>query len=169
MIEIIGLLVIIVVLFYIWTDGSKDNEGKIIDSIICLVFPLVLTFIVGMFLSLAFTPVEVGRINHQIDIISLRNESNINGNFVLGSGYVNNIQRFYTYYKDPERGGYRQTWFQADNCDIFQDGNKYITWQNIVYRQSKYILIWPKITWKEDTRYDIHVPTNTIISTFNLN
>ena len=137
------------------------------------IFAFLLTaFVSGMLCGIATIPfgvVEVSRVNHVSPVFSLRNVSSIEGNFYLGSGYIRGTENYYMFTKD-ERGGFVRTQIPSYNCIIFQDNdtNPHLSWQTVTYRVPKYCFVWPEFRESKDTKYDIHVPKNTIIQEFKV-
>jgi len=135
-----------------------------------VISPLV-TIMICLGLSMIIKPVEIGRVNCQENIYSIKNVDGLAGSFCLGSGYISSREYYYVFAKEND-GSFHRISLKSSDSYLFQDENTkpYIFWQQITYRPSYWIHIWPrKFNWTEDSVYSIHVPTNTIIQEFKVN
>lgn len=172
MITIILLSIIIAILYeVVWSDKYLDNGSKIfmsflLSTTLCAVAGLIVFGILGIFDSAA---VEHSRNNKECNIYSIHNDNTIQGSFCLGSVTISGVENYYTFSKD-NRGGLQRVTLNVNNCFLFQDDNKrpHISWQTITYRPSKWVYVGPTNEWNSDTKYDIHIPENSVIQKFEV-
>jgi hypothetical protein len=115
--------------------------------------------------------IETARVNCEQRIYSLRNLDTVSGAFFLGSGGIGYTEYYAMFIADNRGGLYRVT-VNANEANIFQtDSGQHprLFWQQVYYKPNPWLIIWPKIQWMQNTRYDIIVPTNTVIEQYRLN
>lgn len=108
----------------------------------------------------------VGVEKERIELISLRDDSDLSGRFFLGSGFINSTE-YYFYYSQANNGGYIPGKIPVDNVTIFEDQteNAYI-----IVLKPKFIN--PVSYWialiPNETMYEVHVPPGTILRQFSI-
>jgi len=143
---------------------------KLCCSFLMFIFLTVIVSLITLFIgAMSDSMVEYKRVDQRISVYSLRNESGVNGSFFLGSGNISRTEYYYTFIRDA-RGGYERFKIQSSICYLFQDENEspYISWQDVYYRPPKWLLIWPSFSNMRQTKYDIHIPENTIIQKYEI-
>jgi len=149
---------------------SEDIADFIILSCLGSVMLSIAAMVIFPIVSYNYPPIEKRRIDHKVEIYSLRNTENLQGQFFfLGGGYIDQQEYYYMFIKD-EKGGFNRFKLEASNSTIYQDADEtpYVYWQEIVTATS------PQVTWFNiesihNTLYELHVPKNTIIQQFKVN
>lgn len=123
-----------------------------------------------------FTFIYVDSANYPIreywrcNIVSLRNDESIQGRFILGSGFIDNKQIYYTYYQYSDNNEYKQYELDAHKTIIQEIDNE--PPQMIAYGRdlSNYNRFWCLIKPEENvSQYQLKVPKGTIIKEFKVN
>ena len=169
MLEIIIIILSLCWLVDIWCpDGCRYDwvENILLTTLCAFVSAIVLGIVLAI--SAQFM-IETNREDCRCNIYSLRNDSSIQGQFFLGSGYINQEQNYYYFWKN-NRGGICQGNIETKNVELFQDENvtPYMSWQNIHYRMNKWLWTYPKFVDTKDTKHDFHIPSNSIIMEFKV-
>lgn len=163
----------IYILIKVWNDKNvfSDLCDKFGISLISFLMLGAITFSV-IFGSLMIWPIETSRDNVSSDIYSMKNISGIEGQFCLGSGNIRSEEYYYMFQKYND-GGLHRIELRSSDCIIYQDDNTnpHVSWQIIHYRPSYwayYGQLILNITIKNNTMYDIHIPTNSVVMKFNV-
>lgn len=98
---------------------------------------------------------------HYLYIYSLKNKSDVYGNFFLGSGTVSETEYYYFYYKSNY--GYERHKLSTNDVSIVENDN---TRPRIVERIRTYKGKYFKWEDKSTEKYIMYVPTGTIIRQF---
>jgi hypothetical protein len=112
--------------------------------------------------------VEFNRVNYSKPIFSLKNQSEISGAFILGTGSFEG-QEVYTYFYQDNRGAFCKENINTRFACLFEKENivPTIYWQEVFYCSSRWIF--PiRLESSEYTKRDIYVPCGTIIQKFNI-
>lgn len=167
MILIIAIILCLLVSYAIY----KDNLGfsaTIALSLLVSIFIISFSLVISSALSTEYK-LEISRDNFSKSIYSIKNTQEVHGQFYLGSGYVNSSEYYYMF--ENQGGGLHRISLKSDGCYVFQDATNgaYLSWQRIYYRASRWVSIWPHFYQTEDSIYYIHVPTNTVVESFQIN
>lgn len=140
-------------------EYSTHYSGWIFKAILA-------SIIVCVFVRFMSThPTDI-REEHYRYIKSLKNNIEIDGGFVLGSGSIENIEYYYFFYKSEL--GYKRGKLQVSKCSIVEtsEKNPEIVRRVQCYEQNGFIK-WSCTEIDFDT-YIIYVPENTVIEKFKV-
>lgn len=170
MIELLGIATIFI-LFTCILLRKKNREMIILDGILGFMLTVFLTFTIGIITGGFLGETEKSRETYTTPIYSLRNQLQIEGQFSLGSGFVDSQEHYYFFTKD-NRGSYQAFHAKACNAYIFEDEEKtpYARWQTVHYVPSIWVCYFTRKIFDryEDTALDLHVPKNTIIQEYKV-
>lgn len=124
---IIGMIVCLAWIIYVFCDSWNGWVEKILLSILVILGSFLFTFTVLIVSSVIVT--NCAEINYNVvsdtKIIALKDNQNINGNFYIMGGYVN--ENLYYYYATETEFGYKTEKVMADNAYIkYTDGETHI-------------------------------------------
>jgi len=105
MLQIILVLVYLALLVWTWLPDWYYNWTDNLFSTMMLTLLLAFLMFFNLGMAIMISRVEVGRSDATCYIYSLRNEAEINGQFFIGSGYINQRQRYFYFWKN-DRGGF---------------------------------------------------------------
>ena len=97
------------------------------------------------------------------EIVSIKDNSEIEGNFILGTGGISEKQYYYFYKKLGE--GYKIDKLECSDCIIFEENIQSGYINKIETMPTKYKSI---IMFGKQTEYHIYIPEGSIIKQFNL-
>ena len=147
----IGLLALILIIAFIafLNSGCEDPTSGGTSGVAFVLLGVFLPFLISFTVNF-----NKEYTKHVCDIISIRRESETSGMFFLGSGYVEETQYYFYYYKTAK--GYKLDKQKVKNTYIIEDNS--VT--PCVY----------EIKEKDafDSYYTIYVPEGTIVTTFTL-
>ena len=156
---------------YSWT---KDCYWEWFEIIF---FPLIIgiacLFVSAGIITLLYCnfKIEDHRVQNTVQIYSIKNTSEIHGDFCLGSGSIDSSEYYYAFQKYPDNSLKRIS-FRVEDSFLYQDTTNgevpYVDWQTIVYRAPKWLSFWPHFYTEDRTYYYVHVPTNTVVEQFQI-
>lgn len=137
-------------------------------SMACLLCSGLIGFVLFLFIFVNIAPKEEFRTNGSCPIYSLNSQDVVKGSFCLGSGSINS-QEYYRTFLKTSRGGYERFEVSANSAEIFLSDAEppKVSWQDVTYVYPKWFTFW-KIHSQKRTKYDLTVPSNTIIQKFEL-
>ena len=121
---VISLIIIYIIFYKKEKDKCKEiNEKECayeygILCVLIFLFALGMVFVFSWSIFSSIQNKEFVEVE-SIEIYSITNDSQINGNFALGSGTINE-KMYYIYYKQGENGGYIIDKIQSDNIEIIE-------------------------------------------------
>jgi len=116
----------------------------------------------------AIHEIEIGRVDHFREIVSVRNQNDLGGQFFLGSGHVDSREYYYFFAKTDNHSLIREK-IPSANCEIFQTNelSPRVTWQVVTYKLPSWFC--PiEVKSYEETHRNLVVPEDTIIEEFEL-
>ena len=150
------LLIAGIILFFVAVvEGTHDIWG--IDEVKMAVAGI-LTFLSSLSLTLAICCTSKAYEQYEkfiCNILSIRNESGVEGSFCLGSGYVKDTQ-YYLYYHQTDKG-IKMDKVEADKTYIIETNDRVPCIYEIKNRGDYYSF------------YELYVPENTLILSYTLN
>lgn len=161
---ILIILFVIGIIYGIYTTG---------EVFMCVIPPMFLSVVIGLILTIAshILSKESAREDYKQNIYSLSNQTGIKGSFVLGSGNINTIEKYYTFTRNS-KGGYERFVIDTNSVilyqDVKEDENPYFFAQEITYTPPEWLVPKGWFIRKNMTTYDFHVPVNTIIEKFEV-
>lgn len=170
MLEILYLSVLLFLFVkFLFFPQSWENWG---DRIFVTVMTLLIgAFAYGLIFSSSFNVFkkETSRIDNFAQIYSLSNGMTTQGSFVLGSGQVNSVEKYFTFIKDSD-GGFRRFSVNANSGRLFlrDDMAPQLHWQTVQYGAPKWLSISGLWTSEEFTSADIICPSSTLIQKFEV-
>lgn len=146
----------------------KDDAGLFIFSMFLWTALTAFVCVFSLPIAVVIFGRETSRINNEKLIFSLKSENLPQGNFVLGSGQINAQTQYYYFCKDG-RGAYYQENLAAQDCFIFENDEvaPKIKWQTVTYSLPKWVSFFD-ISRQVNTKYDLIVPSNTVIQKFEV-
>lgn len=163
------IFIAIVVLLVKETSGFWDFFGKLIFLNFISFAILYAACVFFATLSYPFSPKKVER--EWCEIVSLGSQSQINGNFTLGSGYIDS-ERCYFFYQKLSDGSMIERKYRSDNTFIVEsNGEPKFTW-NKVTTEFKWTWCFLLFFDFSEVTYDgwtLHIPKNSVIKEFHPN
>lgn len=168
------LFYLLIVIAIYWCYTIYDIADNFVEFLIWSAVAFLLCIFCGSMLLCGLgnllTKHELDREDFHANIYSLKENSELHGSFYLGSGYIDSNSYFYTFTKN-ERGGYSRWKTREDSAIIYQDVKEneqpFVSWQKINYKSPNWLFPF-NVFDCEITRYDIHVPANTIIEKYKV-
>lgn len=122
----------------------------------------IVTFVLSGIL-VGFTKIETKEVIRTVPIVSLDRSNTTTGHFTLGTGTISNQVKYF-YYTKTKDGGYRLDSINADSTTLYEDDRE----DGVIAVRSKTEI--PEKSWwqftfmncEEFTKYELHVPKNTI-------
>lgn len=146
------------------------KTGEIFLSVMPTALLSILMWVALMIVSQVLSK-ESAREDYKQNIYSLSNQTSVKGSFVLGSGNINSVEKYYTFIRNSN-GGYERFIIDTGNVILYQDieGDNipYYFAQQITYSPPEWLTPKGWFTTKKMTTYDFHVPVNTIIDKFEV-
>ena len=163
---IIGLVVCIIVIVDIVKDWSNSWLEKILYSILSLIATIVVVLMVLVIPSIItseYSEVEYKMISDE-KIVALKDNQNINGDFYIMGGYVD--EDLYYYYATETEFGYGMEKIKASNSYIkHTDKETHIERYVGDFKNKKsYLFGFPMY----NDRYIIYCPDGTVTNEFNV-
>lgn len=156
-----GFSVIMALIVYYALD--MDCSDALIDKIAGILVPSII-IAVGIFgIWAECTATYEKQETLYAEIVSIKDNIEIEGNFILGTGGISEKQYYYFYKKLGE--GYKIDKLECSDCIIFEEkiqGGYISKIENI---PTKYKAI---IAFREPPEYHIYIPEGSIIKQFNL-
>ena len=162
------MIFILISIFLFIKFFELDKGSDLEDKIYCLTFGGLIGCVVGFtILALLNDIYPTVSYSKNVPIVSLRNSSNIEGNFVLGTGRIDS-KNYYVIYIVLKNNSYKK-YYVPDNAPIneISCGDAYM---KITYSKVKNGW-WKKLCFNDNTKienYELFVPKNTIITKFEL-
>lgn len=155
------LLILLLIPFSVY-KLHKTDEGMWLFSI-----PLTFIGLITVTGIAEHNKFETHRDNYEVPIFSLKVNTELHGNFFLGTGSINSNTQYYYYVKD-DRGGYIINNSSIYNTVLFETNKEEpnVSWQKIYYDVSRWLVPWNP-TSSEDTKYDLTVPVGTIVKEYH--
>lgn len=168
MITLLLTLLFISTLIHIIINRNKLFYGDISLESIVLVAMYAIAVVAVLACGLGLQT-EISRQDIKIPILSLNNKSTIDGSFLLGTGQIQSTEYYFMFSKRQDERIERLQ-LPVNNSFVLQKENvsPYVCYQVVTYRYSKWVHLWPKLTWTQRTTYDIIVPPNTVIEKYNV-
>ena len=167
----VGFVALIACIFaFAESEDELNGKAAVGIAISTLLLLVISAFGIGIICTDMDTYEAVG--NTQ-EIVSLQDNSQVSGRgrrFYVSID-TNNI---YTYYYQLENGGYKQGQVSADKTVIYEEENceKPVVQEYVTYKRhttlTSILLFSGEQDKQVDSRYEIHVPTGTILQEFNL-
>lgn len=163
---IIGFVVFIALIIYTFSDGCWDLFEKFLVSFMTLVATFFLSFIVlllGSACTSAVAEVEYEMIS-DTQIIALKDNQNVSGNFYIMGGYVD--EDLYYYYATETQFGYKTEKVKADTSYIkYTNGETHIEeYEPKFTNKCAYIFGFPL----QLNRHIIYCPDGTVANEFKI-
>ncbi len=163
---IIGWIIASVIMINAICDEWNDLGSKIVYSMLALITSTIVSFLVCFFVSLMMSSfVEFDyNIVSKTNIIALKDNQNVDGNFYLMGGYID--EDLYYYYATETEFGYKTEKIKADNAYIkYTDGKTCIEkYKGEPTNESVHFWGFPTC----DYQYIIYVPEGTVTNEFNV-
>lgn len=165
---IIGLVIFIMMTVKLCCDGWYSWTEKFLISLANLIITIFATILVVVFVSgIVSSCAEVDYdMESDTKIIALKDNQNVNGNFYIMGGYVD--ENLYYYYATETEFGYKTEKVRADSSYIkYTDGethiekyepefvNDYVYLFALPMQLSRYIIYCPEGTVTNDFRIDL--------------
>ena len=163
---IIGLVVCIVVIIYIFGDGCWDLLEKFLASLMTLFFAFLLSFSVLYLGSVCIS--FIADVEYEIasdtQIIALKDNQNVGGSFYIMGGYVN--EDLYYYYATETEFGCKVEKIKSENSYIkYTDGNTHIEkYKPKFVNEFAYLFGLPV----QPSRHIIYCPKGTVTNEFRV-
>lgn len=163
---IIGFVVFIALIIYTFSDGCWDLFEKFLVSFMTLVATFFLSFIVlllGSACTSAVAEVEYEMIS-DTQIIALKDNQNVSGNFYIMGGYVD--EDLYYYYATETEFGYKTEKVKSENVYIkYTDGETHIEkYKPKFVNEFAYLFGFPM----QLSRHIIYCPEGTVTNEFRV-
>lgn len=165
--------IIIFAIFGILYKFIFDSDDELFEKILGVIAVSFVGFLVGGFIwiviGISAPKIEkIGKTKHKI--AALKDKESVNGNFFLGSGYIQGSMQFFLY-EEIKTNQFVLQRFHPSDVVIVEDIIK-----NDPYYLIKYQIPDPKWKWngwgmKMNARvngYEIHIPKGTIKHEYNL-
>ena len=169
MLFLILLFLIGIVIAYFYRYKNK----KFITEDLCLIFFIALLASMILFLvftvsNVIFTDKELYEEKRVCNIVSLRDHSNMSGNFILGTGYIDE-KAYYSAYVYVGDNSYKKVRYEVDKTYIKETDQKVPHIKKKIFIRNIGSWFYPTILALKRHKYIIVVPENTIIKEFKLN
>lgn len=170
----ITLLIPLIVAFHAVRYEYRKNS-PLLEIFFSLFAALLLSGLVVGLINV-FTFVYVDSISYptreywRCNIVSLRDDKNIQGDFTIGSGFINNKQVYYIYYKYSNNNEYRQYELEVNKTIIQETDNEspqLIAYGRDVSNYNRLLCLVKPGNYI--SQYQLKVPKNTIIKEFKVN
>lgn len=163
---IVGLVVAIAIIIFAWRNEWYDWGEKISCSIGVLIAFFAISLIVCLIASKITSCCAEVKYNIVSDtkIVALKDNQNVDGNFYILGGYVD--EDLYYYYATETEFGYKTEKIKADNAYIkYTDGESHIEkYEGDFVNECTYFWGFPMY----DYRYIIYCPKGTVTNEFNV-
>lgn len=165
LIILLGLLLSFLVYFI-----SKNNEDAVYTFFITCVICVFIGFIVSV---LIIQEMHENDKSHYVKdyehIYAIKTNTSIDGNFFIGTGKINSINRYIVFMKTEDDGMYQKS-FDIDSCIVYECDTispqvKYI-YKTIRNQKYKKWLLFPN--YNSFHKYHIYVPKNSIYYNYNV-
>jgi hypothetical protein len=167
----LGLIVLAIQLVYYYVSEKRKDKRVYLEDVGVGLFWISAVGVI--ILALNFPVSDSWRVEtHRTDCVShirtLTLHSSDNGSFFLGTGTIKGKEYYYSYAK-TERGTYVRVQLPTKSVELVLDDirSPQMQWQEIQYRQSYWWSFIP-VSSTSRTKYDIIVPTSTIIQKFEV-
>lgn len=163
---IIGLIVSIVVTVFNFCDYLLDWFEKFFFSFLELILSIAISFLVLLGVSAivsCFAEVDYNMVS-DTKIIALKDNQNVNGNFYIMGGYVD--EELYYYYATETEFGYKTEKVSAENSYIKYTNEETHIEEYEVEFVNDYVY-WFAMPMQLD-RYIIYCPEGTVTNEFNV-
>lgn len=173
-----------VVSFYIYKRNKANSntysyEEDLVDKFFSYFFVfLIIPFVSVLFYILLFLSVKTFTSNtiyktEKQEIVSINRNNSLNGNFFIGSGYINS-QKVYVVMKKLGNGRYQEENLPQDTVIIEEEGLEYPYFSYRVVDSSK-SSFYNVVSFETEPLYnnyisniELHVPKNTIIKDIHI-
>lgn len=170
MLSIIYIVISLIVCSLIFYKTCKKEcvSVSLFAFFVSVMFSCLIGLILFLSISSGISPTEISRKDGSCPIYSLNSQDVVRGNFCLGTGYIN-TQEYYRTFLKTSRGSYERFEVSVNNAEIFLSDSEppKLSWQDIVYAYPRWFIFW-SITQETRSKYDLTVPSNTIIQKFEL-
>ena len=157
---------IVAVISFILNYQEMDKEDSI-DWLLNTIFSSFIGGAVGGVIGALtlFIPKDTELKVLEYQIVSLQDNSDINGRFFLGSGYIKQDMQYTFYYKSKD--GFRLKQVKSDKAVInYSDNPRVIRYKDVPI--DGWYNNWLANGYKPSERYKIYVPKGTIKTNYNL-
>ncbi len=158
------LLLIILICFLVWIWIGKEISC---DDKVFLSFILTMVISgIALTIGLTYQP-EIKRENVYLEIYSLKNSTSVEGSFTLGSGYIQETENYFVFYKDAD-GAFRRWSAPVRDCRLFlKNETPFIHYQKVTCK-SPFWLTYISPSEETTTLFNMVVPENTLVQKFEV-
>jgi len=154
----------------IWMLVAESKTETKMGEVSLIIFGVLLA---GLIISLKLNPPQTEKKTTERSIISLYNESEVNGKFFrLGSGWIEETEYYFMFTQNADKS-YSRIKIKVNSTKIFQENNvqpKIIQYSTITYRRPYRLLGIPmqREVLNTDVTYSLIVPVGTIVEQFKV-
>lgn len=164
-----GLLILLGIVFivtFIW--AWIDTYGEFIGSVIAGAVASIVLFVIAVVIVLV-TPFETHKVLEEtVSVYSIKDTSKINGQFVLGSGTIDEKQYFYFV---SEREGFKSIGKVKTDFSRIKEGNykkPYMKKYKYEYDNKFVRFMLGKTVFIKENSYDFYLPENTVTQEYKV-
>ncbi|MFA5299625.1 MAG: hypothetical protein WC389_15660 [Lutibacter sp.] len=161
---IIGLSIGLIasILIVISMEGKyADAEDYILSGLICLVISVIISTVIAFSL-----PVQTKEVIDEFEIVTLQDNSQTEGNFFLGCGYINGTMKYVFYYKSDK--SYKLFMVNYYSAEIIITNKKAFNQQIRTVKTDALINKFALDFYLSENRYVFYVPEGTIKQNYSL-
>lgn len=154
-------------IYFIWFK-PKDIDMDNAIPLTIIIMPII-SIILGMFMMVGvryFDSNETISYKPTCNIVSIRNNDVISGNFMLGCGRINQSEYYFYFYKTLN-GGYARGKKDVNRTEIVEN-NGHVPQIRMLTTSYESKSGWFKFREQQEEKYIIIVPKNTIVNKFQL-
>lgn len=152
-------------------DTEKNNQNKLsinwndlfIKYVLGCLYGLVLIGLI--FINKSYFTQTEEKYEHYRWVYSVNNETEVNNDFILGTGFNDEIEYYYLFYEDV-RGGFSRIKVKTENTSVFEKTVKPELLRIKKYYTESFVKYEPDVL--QDS-YILYVPDSTIIRNFKIN
>ena len=172
----VGLFIIsILIVGYLWYKSCMKYGYCTKGDTLCLILLCILSGIIcGIIYGVSIPIIDFNAdkyesIKYKQEIYALQDNNETQGQFFLGSGYINNKLQYSIVIED-EHGGKTIQQLSTDTTSLFEDGETcIIAYQNKYTNPLVIKLLGTDLATKGNvTRYEIHIPKGSIATQYNI-